>query len=81
MAVEPGSPWVHFFAGLAYEQKGMCDEAVKEFRAAESLSSITPTVTAGMGHARGLAGRLDQADKTLSKLKRRSADGYPLLTI
>ena len=76
MEVEPGSPWAHYFAGLTYEQKGMHDEAVREFRAAGGLSSITSTATAGMGHACGLAGRLDQADKVLSKLKRRLADGY-----
>ena len=76
MGVEPGSPWAHFFAGLAYELKAMYEEAIRELRAAEGLSSITSTATAGLGHACGLAGCPDQAEGVLSRLRRRADGGY-----
>jgi tetratricopeptide (TPR) repeat protein len=76
LEMEGNTLWARFFAGLAYEQKGMYDEAVGEFLAAADLSADTTFAAAGLGHACGLSGVTCKAADILSGLRGRPDEGY-----
>jgi hypothetical protein len=56
------------YLGLAYEQKGMYEEAIAEFQKALKLSN-SPLMTAILGHAYAAAGKKGEAQKTLADLQ------------
>jgi tetratricopeptide (TPR) repeat protein len=58
----------HFFAGLAYEQKGALRQAVAELRQATALDGRNPRSLAALAHAYGLAGETDEARRILNEL-------------
>jgi tetratricopeptide (TPR) repeat protein len=69
-------PLAHLFLGLAYEQKGMFEEAIAEFQKASSLSGGEPTTLGALGHAYAVSGRKDRAHNVLVELKQLSRRRY-----
>lgn len=65
----------HIFIGLAYEQKGMYEEAVAELEKAISLSGGDLSL-AGLGHAYAVSGKRDEAQKLLNELNEQSQQRY-----
>lgn len=61
--------WPGFFAGLAFEQKGMYAEAIIEFQKAQALSTETTFLKAALGHSLGLSGEKKQARRLLVELE------------
>ena len=57
------------FRGLAYEQKGMYQEAIAELQTAINLSGGSPHMKAELGHAYAIAGETTQALDILNELK------------
>jgi tetratricopeptide (TPR) repeat protein len=70
--LDPNSFWPSFFAGLAYEQKGIFDEAIREFQNARTLSQGFTYTIAGLGHTYAVAGEIKQAEAVLDELKNSS---------
>jgi len=68
--------WPNFFAGLAYEQKGMYAEAAAEFQQALELSEDASFVRAALGHALGLGGKSQDARRNLKELERLKTKKY-----
>ncbi len=66
--LDPNVLWPGFFAGLAYEQKGMFDEAVAEFQKAQAISGEVTFLKAALGHVLGLSGEKKQARLLLGEL-------------
>ncbi len=62
--------------GLAYEQKGMFDDAIAEFQKATTLSGGSPLMKASLGHAYAKANRKDEATMILNELKKLSKQRY-----
>ena len=69
-------PPAHLFLGLAYEQKGMFEEAIAEFQKGSSLSGGEPTMVGALGHAYAVSGRKDRAQNVLAELKQQSRRRY-----
>lgn len=61
--------WASFFAGLAYAEKGLYEEAATEFRRAESLAPPVTLVRAALGNILGLNGETAEAKKILNDLE------------
>jgi serine/threonine-protein kinase len=61
--------WPGFFAGLAYEQKGMYEESIDEFQKAQALSGEVTFLKAAHGHALGRSGQKQQARQLLRELE------------
>jgi TolB-like protein/Flp pilus assembly protein TadD len=61
--------WPGFFAGLAYEQKGLYGEAIIEFRKAQALSGEVTFLKAAHGHVLGRDGQKEQARQMLGELE------------
>ena len=64
------------FRGLAYEQKGMYQEAIAELQTAINLSGGSPHMKAELGHAYAIAGETTQALDILNELKRGSTETH-----
>src|SRR6266487_2591265 len=64
------------FRGLAYEQKGMYQEAIAELKTAINLSGGSPHMKAELGHAYAIAGETTQALGILDELKRGSTETH-----
>ena len=64
------------FRGLAYEQKGMYQEAIAELQTAINLSGGSPHMKAELGHAYAIAGETTQALDILDELKRGSTETH-----
>lgn len=67
--------WSAFFSGLAYEQKNMYEDALREFRKARSLSEATFAMT-GYAHVCARVGRREDAIQILRELEQRSKKQY-----
>ena len=68
--------WASFFAGLAFEQKAMYEEAAREFGRALAVSPDVTLVKAALGNALGCAGETAQARKILVELERARAHRF-----
>jgi tetratricopeptide (TPR) repeat protein len=64
----------YWFAGWAYEQKGMYDEAIAAYQ--HSLVQVKPELLAWLGHAYALSGDRVQAEKLLDKIKDQSSQNF-----
>jgi tetratricopeptide (TPR) repeat protein len=77
--------WPDFFAGLAFDQKGMYEEAVAEFQKAQRLSGEVTFLKAALGRVLGLSGEKKQARLILGELeamkKRRYVPAYDFAII
>jgi tetratricopeptide (TPR) repeat protein len=61
---------------LPYEQKGMYEEAIGEWQTLARLLGNDSEVLAGLGHAYGMSGKRDKAQKVLDELKELSKRRY-----
>ena len=61
--------------GQAYEQKGMLNEAIREFEKATSLEKGS-MYEAALAHAYGAAGRRDDAVRVVKRLEQMSESGF-----
>jgi len=66
----------HLVLGLAYEQKGMFEEAIREFQKGSSFSGGEPTMVSALGHVYAVSGRKDRAQNVLVELKQLSRRRY-----
>lgn len=72
----PDSFFPAFFFALAYEQKGMLDEAVAEF---EKVMKMSPNITfasAGLGHLYAVSGEKAKAENIIAELDQISKTRY-----
>jgi DNA-binding winged helix-turn-helix (wHTH) protein/Flp pilus assembly protein TadD len=80
LVLEPKFAAAQYALGLAYEQKGMTEEAIAEFKNACSCSGHHPAAIAALGHAYSLAGKREEAWQTLQQFEeisqRRSVSPY-----
>jgi len=65
----------HMVCALAYEQKGMIDAAIAEFKKARNCSE-NPAIVGGLGHLYGASGQTAQAQELLGELKSWSTKRY-----
>jgi TolB-like protein/DNA-binding winged helix-turn-helix (wHTH) protein/Flp pilus assembly protein TadD len=75
LEMEPGFAPAHVYRGMAYEQKGMFDNAIADLEAA-SDSQGRPSFSGALGHAYAVAGRKAEARELLRDLKESSAKHY-----
>jgi len=69
--IDPNFGPAHLVLGHAYEQKGMLEESIGEFREACRLATGS-MYSASLAHAYGIAGRREEASKILNDLIKRS---------
>ncbi len=67
---------LHWFLARACEQKGLYEEAVREFREAVTLSRNNPVYLAALAHAYAVSGNTMQAEKLLVELARLATQRY-----
>jgi len=77
----PDDTWEMAILGWDYEQKGMHEQAIAEFKKAVELTDksspiFTPFYLAGLGHAYALAGRRSDAEQVLQGLLQRAKQSY-----
>lgn len=73
---EPGFAPAHWNLGRALEQKGMFDEAISELEQAVKLSGRSPVYLASLGHAYGLSGQRQEAQKIVGELETMGSKKY-----
>ena len=74
--MDPNYAVAHWHVGLSYEQKGMFEEAIAEFKKAFTLSGGSPLMKASLGHACAKANRKDEATNILAELNELSKERY-----
>ena len=72
LAMEPRFAPAQHALGLAWQQMGMLEEAIVEFRNARTCSSDHPAAIASLGHAYAAAGQRADAEQMLHDLERLS---------
>jgi TolB-like protein/DNA-binding winged helix-turn-helix (wHTH) protein/Flp pilus assembly protein TadD len=73
---QPDDPWELTILGWTYEQKGMPERAVAEFKRAGEATQGDPFFVAPLGHAYALAGNRREARKILKTLSDRAKKSY-----
>jgi serine/threonine-protein kinase len=78
LELDQNFPPARTYLPAAYEQKGMYDKAIAEFKNATSLQggSESSMATAGLGHVYAVSGKKDEAEAVLNRLKQLSAHEY-----
>lgn len=66
----------YWYRGLAYEQKGMYREAMRDLQKAKGLLADNLAVHADMGRIQALSGHPGETEKTVEKLKQKSKKNY-----
>jgi DNA-binding winged helix-turn-helix (wHTH) protein/Tfp pilus assembly protein PilF len=74
--MNPEFPIAHLWLGRAYQERLMYDDAIAEFRRAETALRGWPVVMAAIGHVQGAAGRRAEARETLGALMRLTTERY-----
>jgi tetratricopeptide (TPR) repeat protein len=74
--MDPNFALAHNQLAQAYLQKHMNDEAVAELQKAVQLSGGSPTCIASLARAYAASGKISEAVKLLSELKKHSNPGY-----
>jgi tetratricopeptide (TPR) repeat protein len=77
--MDPNFALAHFRLGLAYEFKGMYEEAIAEYQRGIELSGSraeSPAISAVLARAYAASGRGDQARDILNRLKEQSQRSY-----
>ncbi len=77
----PDDTWEMAILGWDYEQKGMHEQAIAEFKKAVELTNkdsplFSPFYLAGLAHAYALAGRRSEAEQVLQGLLERARQSY-----
>jgi DNA-binding winged helix-turn-helix (wHTH) protein/tetratricopeptide (TPR) repeat protein len=73
--LEPDWFWSHYLLGLAYEQQGRLDDAIAELTLARRFND-SAAITAALGHAHGVAGRVEDAMTVLGELDAMTQRAY-----
>ena len=73
---QPDNSWEHTILGWTYEQKGMPEQAVAEFKRAVEITKGDPFFVAALGHAYAVAGNRREAEKILQTLSDRAKKSY-----
>lgn len=68
--------WTHIILGWDYEQEKKYDEAISEFQKGVKLSGGMTFALAALGHAYAIAGKKQETQETLVKLKDLGEHGY-----
>ena len=76
LEIDPTFPRAHFRLGNVYEQKGIPEKAISEFEEAVRLSGGDSSYQGALGHAYAVAGNVEEAQKILDLLKKRSRRQY-----
>ena len=76
LELEPNFARTHIYLGLAYERKGMFEEAIAEYQQALWISGGGSVLSALLGHAQALSGNRAEANKIIVKLKEQSERQY-----
>ena len=74
--LEPNSPYIRLWMGVAYDEKGMHEEAIAELLKAVDLSRGATLMKAQLGHAFAVAGKKSEAKNILSELKTLAGQRY-----
>lgn len=67
--LDPNVMWSSFFTGLAFTEKGLFEDAIKEFRRAQTLAPTVTFVQAALGNVLGLSGKISETRKILEELE------------
>jgi tetratricopeptide (TPR) repeat protein len=76
LEIDPNFEQARWALGLAYQGKGMAEEAVMELQRAAELSGNNPVYLAALGHARALAGADEAALAIRARLEEQSKTRY-----
>jgi eukaryotic-like serine/threonine-protein kinase len=76
LEIEPNFEQGHWGLGLAYEGKGLFEEAAKEFQKAVDLSGGDAVYLASLGHTYAIGGRKADAMRIRDELEQRSKLSY-----
>lgn len=68
LEMEQNFIWARFFIGWAYEQQGLIDEAITEYRRAAQVEDAL-VIKAALGHAYAVGGKMDEAEAILAELQ------------
>jgi pentatricopeptide repeat protein len=74
--IDPNFAELHWYIGMAYEQKGMLDEAEKEFSRAITLSGGFTKYFTSLARAYAMAGKREEALKVIDELRELSKQEY-----
>ncbi|MFQ5876041.1 MAG: tetratricopeptide repeat protein, partial [Dehalococcoidia bacterium] len=78
--LDPNFVLGRLYLGLAYEQKGLVPDALRELREAFRLAPGDPDVISALGHAHAASGGTEEAQKAMDRLmgiaKRRYVSSY-----
>ena len=75
LEMDPNFSMAHFRLALAYEQKGLYEEAVAELETSKTLSDDRDVIAA-LSHVYALMGRREQAESALAELQDRASQTY-----
>jgi tetratricopeptide (TPR) repeat protein len=76
LELDPDFFVTHWELGLAYEQKGMYEQARSEFERARTLSPDNTVILASLGYVYALSGRRTQALEILNELTKLSKQRF-----
>ena len=76
LEMDANYPLSRHFLGLAYEKKGMTDQAIDELTKSVALSQGSPESIGALGYVQAVAGKRDEARRTLERLKDMSKQRY-----
>jgi TolB-like protein/Tfp pilus assembly protein PilF len=76
LEIDPNFEQGRWGLGLAYEGKGLIEEAATEFQKAVNLSGGNPVYAAALGHAYAIGGKKAEAMRTRAELEEQSTRRY-----
>lgn len=76
MEADPNYGLAYWYSGLAYEQKGMYEDALRELRRAKQLLPENAVIDSDVGHLYAVAGRRREAAAVLAELEGKRVRKY-----
>ena len=76
LEMEPNFTFTRITLGLSYEQQGLNEAAIAEFKKAQELSPNEAGTIAALGHALAKGGRVKDARRLLGNLEERAKKSY-----
>jgi DNA-binding winged helix-turn-helix (wHTH) protein/TolB-like protein len=73
---DPGLPLAHQTLGMAYQQKGLLDQATEEYKRAAAFSNNSPSSVAALAGIYATAGKLAESRRELALLDEMSRTRY-----